>query len=120
MGKIAHDHLGFPARLKVAAAIGIANHRSRVGDIYPPRIRSGRIEPEANTSLLLGLAAPSAARRTRIRPGSDSAFGATRTMRGSRKLEANSSTSKPSGTFGVAEDRGPTTHGGSTESAVSV
>src|SRR5262249_58598206 len=44
MGKIAHDHLGFPARLKVAAAIGIANHRSRVGDIYPLRIRSGRIK----------------------------------------------------------------------------
>src|SRR5262249_2810011 len=34
----------FPARLEVAAAIGIANHRSRVGDIYPLRIRSGRIE----------------------------------------------------------------------------
>src|SRR5215472_15876414 len=43
-GKIAHDHLGFPPRLEVAAAIGVANHRSRVGDIYPLRIRAGRIE----------------------------------------------------------------------------
>src|SRR5262249_55460640 len=69
---------------------------------------NGWSRPEANTSLLLGLAAPSAARRTRIRPGSDSAmkmspFGATRTTRGSRSLETNSSTSKPGGTFGVAE-----------------
>src|SRR5258708_39924435 len=69
---------------------------------------NGWSRPEAKTSLLLGLAAPSAARRTRIRPGSDSAmkmspFGATRTMRGSWRLETNSSTSKPGGTFGVAE-----------------
>src|SRR6266545_1504209 len=35
---------------------------------------NGWSRPEANTSLLLGLAAPSAARRTRIRPGSDSAM----------------------------------------------
>src|SRR5215472_12551224 len=34
----------------------------------------GWSRPEANTSLMLGLAAPSAARRTRIRPGSDSAM----------------------------------------------
>jgi len=34
---------------------------------------NGWSRPEANTSLRLGLAAPSAARRTRIRPGSDSA-----------------------------------------------
>src|SRR5262249_58364287 len=69
---------------------------------------NGWSRPEANTSLLLGLAAPSAARRTRICPGPDSAmkmspFGATRTTRGSRSLETNSSTSKPGGTFGVAE-----------------
>src|SRR4029453_3493264 len=68
---------------------------------------NGWSRPEANTSLLLGLAAPSAARRTRIRPGSDSAtkispFGATRTVRGSRRSEANSSTWKPGGTFGAA------------------
>src|SRR6516165_1993171 len=68
---------------------------------------NGWSRPEANTSLLLGLAAPSAARRTRIRPGSDSAtnmspFGATRTVRGSRRLEANSSTRKPGGTLGAA------------------
>jgi hypothetical protein len=44
MGKIAHDHLGFAARLEVAAAKGIADHSSRVGDIYPLRIRSGWIE----------------------------------------------------------------------------
>jgi len=47
---------------------------------------NGWSRPEAKTSLLLVLAAPSAARRTRIRPGSDSAtkmspFGATRTVR---------------------------------------
>ena len=42
--EIAHDHLGFPARLEIAAAIRIADHRSRVGDIYPLRIRSRRIE----------------------------------------------------------------------------
>src|SRR5262249_40819973 len=43
-----------------------------------------------------------------MRPGSDSAmkmspFGATRTTRGSRRLEANSSAWEPGGTFGVAE-----------------
>src|SRR5262249_22668368 len=69
---------------------------------------NGWSRPEANTSLLLGFAAPSAARRTRIRPGSDSAmkmspFGAIRTTRGSLRLEANSSTWKPGGTFGAAE-----------------
>src|SRR5262245_15506625 len=78
---------------------------------------NGWSRPEAKTSLLLGLAAPSAARRTRIRPGSDSAmkmspFGATRTMRGSRRLEANSSTSKPGGTFGVLEAGFAITRGG--------
>jgi len=57
---------------------------------------------------MLGFAASSAARRTRIRPDSDSAmkmspFGATRTTRGSRRLEANSSAWKPGGTFGAAE-----------------
>jgi hypothetical protein len=41
--EIAHNHFGFPARLEIAAAIGIADHRSRVGDI-PLRLRSGRIE----------------------------------------------------------------------------
>src|SRR5258708_9051249 len=70
-------------------------------------IPNGWSRPEANTSLLLALPAPSA-RRIRIRPGSDSAmkmspFGATRTVRGSRRLEANSSTWKPGGTFGEAE-----------------
>src|SRR5258708_28267353 len=90
---------------------------------------NGWSRPEANTSLLLGLAAPSAARRTRIRPGSDSAmkmspFGATRTVRGSRRLEANSSTWKPGGTLGTAEaglaitrggfDAGRAAHGGGT------
>src|SRR5438128_12481922 len=78
---------------------------------------NGWSRPEANTSLLLGLAAPSAARRIRIRPGSDSAikmspFGATRTVRGSRRLEANSSTWKPGGTFGVAEAGFAITRGG--------
>src|SRR5262249_29694776 len=77
----------------------------------------GWSRPEANTSLLLGLAAPSAARRTRIRPGSDSAtkispFGATRTMRGSRRLAANSSTWKPGGALGAAEAGFGTTRGG--------
>ena len=77
---------------------------------------NGWSRPEANTSLLLGLAAPSAARRTRIRPGSDSAmkmspFGATRTVRGSRRLEANSSTWKPGGTLGAAETDFATTRG---------
>src|SRR5262245_48671365 len=78
---------------------------------------NGWSRPEAKTSLLLGLAAPSAARRTRIRPGSDSAtkmspFGATRTVRGSRRLEANSSTWKPGGTLGAAETGFATTRGG--------
>src|SRR5947199_9660015 len=78
---------------------------------------NGWSRPEANTSLLLGLAAPSAARRTRMRPGSDSAMkmsplGATRTVRGSRRLEANSSTSKPGGTFGGAETGLAITRGG--------
>src|SRR2546427_6126521 len=78
---------------------------------------NGWSRPEAKTSLLLGLAAPSAARRIRIRPGSDSAikmspFGATRTVRGSRRLEANSSTWKPGGTFGVAEAGFAITRGG--------
>src|SRR5215831_12210123 len=78
---------------------------------------NGWSRPEANTSLLLGLAAPSAARRTRIRPDSDSAmkispFGATRTMRGSRRLEANSSTSKPGSTLGTAETGFAITRGG--------
>src|SRR5258705_11377805 len=78
---------------------------------------NGWSRPEANTSLLLGLAAPSAARRTRMRPGSDSAMkmsplGATRTVRGSRRLEANSSTWKPGGTFGTAETGLAITRGG--------
>src|SRR4030095_5520358 len=78
---------------------------------------NGWSRPEANTSLLLGLAAPSAARRTRIRPGSDAAtkmspFGATRTVRGSRRSEANSSTWKPGGTFGAAETGFAITRGG--------
>src|SRR5258707_4974981 len=78
---------------------------------------NGWSRPEANTSLLLGLAAPSAARRTRIRPGSDSVmkmspFGATRTVRGSRRLEANSSTWKPGGTFGAAKTGFAITRGG--------
>src|ERR1700739_1822311 len=78
---------------------------------------NGWARPEGNHSLLLGLAAPSATRRTRIRPGSDSAmkmspFGATRTMRGSWRLETNSSTSKPGGTFGVAEAGFAITRGG--------
>src|SRR5215510_12140911 len=78
---------------------------------------NGWSRPEANTSLLLGLAAPSAARRTRIRPGSDSAMkisplGATRTVRGSRRLEANSSTWKPGGTLGAAEAGFAITRGG--------
>src|SRR5262245_63844758 len=78
---------------------------------------NGWSRPEANMSLLLGLAAPSAARRTRIRPGSDSAmkmslFGATRTVRGSRRLEANSSTWKPGGTLGAAEAGFAITRGG--------
>src|SRR5215471_7463429 len=69
---------------------------------------NGCRRPEANTSLVLGVDAPSAARSTRIRPGSDSAmkmspFGAIRTTRGSLRLEANSSTWKPGGTFGAAE-----------------
>src|ERR1700745_2491224 len=78
---------------------------------------NGWSRPAEKTSLLLGLAAPSAARRTRIRPGSDSAmkmspFGATRTVRGSRRLEANSSTWKPGGTFGAAETGFAITRGG--------
>src|SRR5258706_11967432 len=78
---------------------------------------NGWSRPEANTSLLLGLAAPSAARRTRMRPGSDSAMkmsplGATRTVRGSRRLEANSSTWKPGGTFGAAKTGFAITRGG--------
>src|SRR5215831_12268704 len=44
VGKIAHDHLGFAARLEVAVAIWIADHRAGVGDVYPLRIRSRRIE----------------------------------------------------------------------------
>src|SRR5262249_60277955 len=77
----------------------------------------GWSRPEANTSLMLGLAAPSAARRTRIRPGSDSAtkmspFGATRTVRGSWRLETNSSTWKPGGTLGAAETGFGITRGG--------
>jgi hypothetical protein len=68
---------------------------------------NGSTRPEANTSSLLGLSAPSAARSTRMRPGSDSAtkmspFGATRRTRGSRRLAANISTWKPGGTFGAA------------------
>src|SRR5215470_6005492 len=78
---------------------------------------NGWSRPEADTSLLLGAAAPSAARRTRIRPGSDSAmqmspFGATRTMRGSLRLEANSSTWKPGGTLGTADTGLAITRGG--------
>src|SRR2546425_1756216 len=78
---------------------------------------NGWSRPEANTSLLVGLAASSAARRTRICPGSDSAmkmspFGATRTVRGSRRLEAKSSTWKPGGTFGEAETGFAITRGG--------
>src|SRR5262249_24143704 len=41
-----------------------------------------------------------------------SPFGATRTMRGSRRLEANSSTWKPGGTLGAAETGFGTTRGG--------
>src|SRR5262249_8557842 len=44
VGKIAHDHLGFAARLEIAVAIWIADHRAGVGDVYPLRIRSRRIE----------------------------------------------------------------------------
>jgi hypothetical protein len=66
---------------------------------------NGWSRPEAKTSLLLGLAAPSAARRTRIYPGSDSAmkmspFGATRTRvdRGSwRRTVRPQSPAVPSG-----------------------
>src|SRR5262249_56051982 len=77
----------------------------------------GWSRPEANTSLMLGFAASSAARRTRIRPGSDSAmkmspFGATRTVRGSWRLAANSSTWKPGGTLGAAETGFGITRGG--------
>src|SRR5260221_2404610 len=68
--------------------------------------RSFRLE--GNTALVSGFDAPSAARSTRTRPGSDSAtkmspFGATRTVRGSRRLEANNSAWKPGGTFGAAD-----------------
>src|SRR5258708_37650104 len=78
---------------------------------------TGWSRPEATRSLLVGLAAPSAARRPRMRPGSDSAMkmsplGATRTVRGSRRLEANSSTWKPGGTFGTAETGLAITRGG--------
>src|SRR5262249_57403471 len=78
---------------------------------------NGWSRPEANTSLLMGLDAPSAARRTRTHPGSDSAtkmspFGATRTVRGSRRLAANGSTWKPGGTLGAAETGFGTTRGG--------
>src|ERR1700758_5723341 len=78
---------------------------------------NGWSRPEANTSLLLGLAAPSVARNTRIRPGSDSAmkmspFGATRIVRGSWRLVTNSSTWKPGGTFGAAEAGFAITRGG--------
>ena len=78
---------------------------------------NGWSRPDAKTSLLLGFAAPSVARRTRIRPGSDSAmkmspFGATRTVRGSRRSEANSSTWNPGGTFGAAETGLAMTRGG--------
>src|SRR5262249_60861710 len=78
---------------------------------------NGSSRPDAKTSLLLGFAAPSAARRTRIRPGSDSAmkmspFGATRSTRGSRRSVANSSTWKPGGTFGTAEAGFAITRGG--------
>src|SRR5262245_64700418 len=41
-----------------------------------------------------------------------SPFGATRTMRGSRRLAANSSTWKPGGTLGAAETGFGTTRGG--------
>src|SRR5258705_180952 len=78
---------------------------------------NGWSRPDANTSLLLGLAAPSAARMTRIRPGSDSAikmspFGATRIVRGSWRLDANSLTWNPGGTCGVAAIGLPITRGG--------
>ena len=80
---------------------------------------NGWSRPEAKTSSLSGFAAPSAARRTQIRPGSDSAmkmspFGATRTARGSRRLEANNSTPKLGGTLGAAEAGFATTREGST------
>src|SRR4029453_3954555 len=78
---------------------------------------NGWSRPEAKTSLLLGLAAPSAARRTRIRPGSDSAtkmspFGATRTVRGSRRSGGKNSARKPGGPFGAGEIGFAITRGG--------
>src|SRR6516162_7266800 len=78
---------------------------------------NGWSRPEAKTLLLLGVAAPSTARRTRIRPGSDSAtkmspFGATRIVRGSWRSEAKSSTWKPGGTLGATETGFGITRGG--------
>src|SRR6476620_3523013 len=63
---------------------------------------------------MLGLVAPSAARRIRIRPDRVSAmktspFGATRICRGPLKPSANSSILKPAGTCRTADAGRPTT-----------
>jgi hypothetical protein len=71
---------------------------------------NGLSKPDANIRASRGLASLSLARRTRIRPGSDSAtkrspLGATTSARGSLRSEAKSSAWKPGGTFGKAAGR---------------
>src|SRR6266536_4400958 len=71
---------------------------------------NGLSRPEAKILASRGLASLSLARRTRIRPGSDSAtkrspLGATTSARGSLRSEAKRSTSKPGGTLGEAAGR---------------
>src|SRR5437899_2565337 len=69
---------------------------------------NGRFSPVAKTSLVAGLVAPSALRRTRMRPElvsttKISPLGAVRIIRGPLSPLANSSTLKPAGTCGTAD-----------------
>src|SRR5262249_31163679 len=45
--KLVYNHLGFRARLGIAAAIRVADDRAGISDIKPPRICSGRIKGHA-------------------------------------------------------------------------
>src|SRR5271156_6881131 len=68
---------------------------------------NGRLRFDAKPSDVEGVAAPSAALKTRTRPAPLSAtkmspLGATRTTRGLLRPSANKSTAKPGGTLGAA------------------
>src|SRR6185437_1313379 len=113
--KFRNDGLRLTGGVQIASTIGKAHDAVGVSDIDPLRVVAARKKrnPErraktaGNISLVAGFAAPSAARRTRIRPARVSAtkispLGATRMMRGPLRPSANNSILKPGGACGAA------------------